>query len=126
MSAPRALRIGDLAAAAGVARSLIRYYETCGLLPAPPRAGGVRRYGAGALGRLQHVLVVRRLGLSIDETRTALANDRALPAIAAAHIAALDDEIRRLRVRRALLRHAGESGAVPSARYARVLAKVGA
>jgi hypothetical protein len=32
----------------------------------------------------------------------------------------------RLRVRRALLRHAGESGAVPSARYARVLAKVGA
>jgi DNA-binding transcriptional MerR regulator len=73
MSAPRALRIGDLAAAAGVARSLIRYYETCGLLPAPPRAGGVRQYGAGALGRLQHVLVVRRLGLSIDETRTALA-----------------------------------------------------
>lgn len=126
MNAPKALRIGDLAAAAGVAPSLIRYYEACGLLPSPPRAGGVRRYTADALDRLQHVLVVRRLGLSIAETRTALANGRALPAIAAAHVAALNDEIRRLRVRRALLRHAGGSGAVPSARYARVLAKVGA
>jgi DNA-binding transcriptional MerR regulator len=126
MSEQHGMRIGDLAAAAGVAPSLIRYYEASGLLAAPPRSGGARRYGSGALERLQQVLVVRRLGLSIAETRTALSDGRALPAIAAAHVAALDDEIRRLRVRRALLRHAGSAGSVAPGRYARVLAKIGA
>lgn len=120
------MRIGELAAAAGVAPSLIRYYEACGLIPAPPRAGGARRYGRAALERLQAVLVVRRLGFSIAETQAALAGERALPTIAAAHVARLDDEIRRLRVRRALLRHAGYAGRVAPERYARVLAKVGA
>ena len=126
MKGSHGMRIGELAAAAGVAPSLIRYYEARGLLAVPPRAGGARRYGEAALEALRRILVVRRLGLSIAETRAALAGARALPAIAAAHVAELDGEIRRLRVRRALLRHAGHAGSVAAERYARVLAKVGA
>jgi DNA-binding transcriptional MerR regulator len=126
MNPSRTLRIGDLAAAAGVAPSLIRYYEACGLLAAPPRSGGARRYGAAALERLQAVLVIRRLGFSIAETRAALADGSELPALASARVHVLDEQIRRLRVQRALVRHAGRSGAVAPDRYARVLAKVGA
>ena len=120
------MRIAELAAAAGVSPSLVRYYERCGLVPVPPRSGGARRYDAAALERLRAILVVRRLGLSIAETRAALGDGRSLPAIATAHVAALDAEVRRLRVRRALLRHAGTADAIPAERYARVLAKVGA
>jgi DNA-binding transcriptional MerR regulator len=126
MNPPRTLRIGDLAAAAGVAPSLVRYYEACGLLATPPRSSGARRYDGAALERLQAVLVIRRLGFSIPETRAALADGRELPALASARVHLLDDEIRRLRVQRALLRHAGRTGAVAPERYARVLAKVGA
>ena len=120
------MRIAELAAASGVSPSLVRYYERCGLLPAPPRSGGARRYDAAALDRLRAILVVRRLGLSIAETRAALAEGRPLDEIVAAHVAGLDAELRRLRVRRALLRHAARAAAIPAERYARVLAKVGA
>jgi DNA-binding transcriptional MerR regulator len=126
VSAGHEMRIGEFAATAGVAPSLIRYYEACGLLPAAPRTSGARRYGSAALERLQQVLVVRRLGFSIPETRAALAERDGLPAIAAAHVAFVDDQIRRLRVQRALLRHAGGGGSVAPARYARLLAKIGA
>jgi DNA-binding transcriptional MerR regulator len=120
------MRIGELAAASGVTPSLIRYYEACGLLPAPVRAGGARRYDAAALERLRAILVVRRLGLSIPDTRAALADARSLPAIVAQRVSALDGELRRLRVQRALLRHAAGASTIPAERYARVLAKVGA
>ncbi len=72
------------------------------------------------------MLVVRRLGFSISETRAALDSGCEFPALANARVQMLDDQIRRLRVQRALVRHAGRSGAVAPERYARVLAKVGA
>ena len=102
------MRIEDLAAAADVAPSLVRYYEP------------------GVLERLRRALIGRRLGISLAEIKAALADERPWAEVAAARLAAVDDEIRRLRVQRALLRHAARAGMPAPERYARVLAKIGA
>jgi MerR family redox-sensitive transcriptional activator SoxR len=64
-----AMAIGDLARQAGLAPSAIRYYEKIGLMPAPPRRSGQRRYDSGALGRLRVIQLARDVGFSIEETR---------------------------------------------------------
>lgn len=66
------MRIGEVARAAGVRVSLIRYYEDVGLLPPAPRVSGQRRYGASALRRLAVIDVAQRAGLSLDEIRDLL------------------------------------------------------
>jgi len=66
------IRIGEVAARAGVNTSLIRYYERIGLLPAPERVSGQRRYDASVLRRLAVIDVAQRAGLSLDEIRDLL------------------------------------------------------
>ena len=53
------MKIGELAAQAGVNPSAIRYYEKQGLLDPPQRTSGQRRYSSDALYR---VLLVRFAG----------------------------------------------------------------
>jgi MerR family Zn(II)-responsive transcriptional regulator of zntA len=63
-------KIGELAAAAGVGRDTIRYYERLGLLQAAPRnAAGYRIYGIDTLERLQFIRSVQELGFSLEQTR---------------------------------------------------------
>ena len=64
-----AISIGDLARLSGVRPSAIRYYEECGLLPAPERRSGRRRYDPNAATRLKAIVTARRLGFSIAEMR---------------------------------------------------------
>jgi MerR family redox-sensitive transcriptional activator SoxR len=66
-SQEQTLRIGEVAAQAGVNTSLIRYYERIGLLPAPERVSGQRRYDPGVLRRLAVIDVAQRAGLTLDE-----------------------------------------------------------
>jgi DNA-binding transcriptional MerR regulator len=62
------LRTGELAAAAGVNRQTLRYYERRGLLPAPDRSlGGQRRYPPSAVTRLRVIKAAQRLGFTLDE-----------------------------------------------------------
>jgi DNA-binding transcriptional MerR regulator len=68
----RAMPIGELAQAAGLAPSAIRYYERAGLLPKPARQSGQRRYGAQAAARLRMIQLARAAGFTISETRTFL------------------------------------------------------
>lgn len=63
------MRIGDVAAKARVRTSQIRYYEEIGLLPAPERISGQRRYDETVLRRLSVIDVAQRAGLSLDEIR---------------------------------------------------------
>lgn len=62
-----ALNIGELAKQAGLQTSAIRYYESIGLMPAPPRASGWRRYDAAAIDRLQVIKAAREVGFTIAE-----------------------------------------------------------
>lgn len=69
------LTIGQLARQAGLNTSAIRYYEKVGLLPAPERESGQRRYGPADLRRLQVIDVAKRAGFTLDDARVLLATD---------------------------------------------------
>jgi MerR family transcriptional regulator, copper efflux regulator len=62
------MRIGLLAARAGVSTSRIRFYEAQGLLPPPPRRhSGYREYNERALEIILFINRARGLGFSLAE-----------------------------------------------------------
>ncbi|ELK39579.1 MerR family transcriptional regulator [Brevibacillus agri] len=61
------LSIGQLAARAGVNASTLRYYESVGLLPAPERQNGQRRYDEQLLERISFIKIAQQTGFSIQE-----------------------------------------------------------
>jgi MerR family redox-sensitive transcriptional activator SoxR len=65
----KSLRIGDVARAAGIAPSAIRYYEKCGLLPQPPRRSRQRCYDPEIIGYLEIIALAREAGMTIAEIR---------------------------------------------------------
>lgn len=65
--------IGELAARTGVAASALRFYEAEGLIRADRTIGGQRCYPREVLRRVAFIRVAQRVGLSLDEIRTALA-----------------------------------------------------
>jgi DNA-binding transcriptional MerR regulator len=69
----RGLSIGEAARRSGVKVPTIRYYEQIGLLPAPPRSQGNRRfYGESDLRRLAFIRHGRELGFAVEAIRTLL------------------------------------------------------
>jgi DNA-binding transcriptional MerR regulator len=65
------MKIGELAAATGIATSAIRFYEQSGLLPAAQRAGnGYRSYSVEAVERLRFIQVAQALGFTLDSLRS--------------------------------------------------------
>jgi MerR family redox-sensitive transcriptional activator SoxR len=69
------LTIGEVAREVGINTSAIRYYESIGVLPAPERHGGQRRYPPEIVRRLGVIDVAKQAGFSLDETRALLAAD---------------------------------------------------
>lgn len=70
MAAAPGLSIGEVARKAGMRPSALRYYEEAGLLPAPRRVNGRRRYDAEILQRLAVLRVGQQAGFTIAELRT--------------------------------------------------------
>ena len=66
------MKIGQLAARAAVNASAIRYYEKLGLLPAPQRSGGQRRYPGDALDRVLLIRFAGEMGFSLGEIKVFL------------------------------------------------------
>ncbi|MFD7174294.1 MerR family transcriptional regulator [Streptomyces sp. NPDC059929] len=101
---PETFTIGQLARRTGMAVRTIRYWSDIGALPPLGRSrGGYRLYDAGSVARLELVRTLRELGLSLDDVRRVLAREITVAEVAAAHVAALDAQIRALRVSRAVL-----------------------
>ena len=69
---PESLPIGEVARLSGKASSAIRYYEEVGLLEAPERIGGRRRYPRTVVRTLAVIETAQRAGLSLDEIRLLL------------------------------------------------------
>jgi MerR family redox-sensitive transcriptional activator SoxR len=63
------MKIGQLAARAGVNASAIRYYEKIGLLAAPHRVGSQRRYPSDALDRVLLIRFAGEMGFSLGEIK---------------------------------------------------------
>ncbi len=67
------ISIGELARRTGVKAPTIRYYESVGLMPAPPRSEGrQRRYGLPQVFRLTFIRHARELGFEIEAIRELL------------------------------------------------------
>jgi MerR family redox-sensitive transcriptional activator SoxR len=64
------LPIGEVAQRAGIRASAIRYYEQVGLVPAPRRVGGQRRYDPAVVDRLALIQFAQRAGFTIAEIQT--------------------------------------------------------
>jgi len=70
-----ALTIGDVARRADIAPTTLRYYEKIGLLAAPSRAGGQRRYDDAVLTRLEVIGLCKAAGFTLDEIAILLNDD---------------------------------------------------
>jgi MerR family copper efflux transcriptional regulator len=107
------LRIGDLAARAGVSVDALRYYERRGLLrPAGRRASGYREYPPDAAGVVRFIKRAQAVGFSLAEVEelVRLRADARQPAaalaardVARAKIQDIDERVRQLTALRGAL-----------------------
>lgn len=133
MHPARALPIGALSRATGVKVPTIRYYEQIGLMGAAARTASNRRsYGPDDIRRLAFIRHARDLGFEIDEIRQLLELAAApgapcadADAIAARHLAAIEERISRLTALRdeiARMVTQGRHGSIGECRVIAVLA----
>jgi MerR family redox-sensitive transcriptional activator SoxR len=66
------LAIGEVARRAGIRPSALRYYESIGLLPAPKRVSGRRRYNQSTVQMLRVVQLAQQAGFTVAEIQTLL------------------------------------------------------
>lgn len=106
------LRIGQLAARAGVSADSIRHYERLGLLPRPARTdGGYRLFSPAAVERVQLIRSAVRVGFSLRQLAAFLGERQAGGApcrkvrdAAACILASVDGQIAELQTTKASLR----------------------
>jgi DNA-binding transcriptional MerR regulator len=92
----RAWTVGQLAKLAGLTIRTLRYYDAIGLFsPSGHSDAGYRLYTEEDISRLQQILSLKELGLSLDEMKAAMADDRlGLSDTVSLQIERLRDEIR--------------------------------
>lgn len=104
------LTIGELARRTGVATSALRYWEDLGLLPAPARLSGQRRYPESAVALVGAILLLRDVGFSLAEQRALIASRRdgldEWQRLARRKLAELDERIATARTAREAIEHA--------------------
>jgi MerR family redox-sensitive transcriptional activator SoxR len=66
------MTIGEVAQRAGFAPSTLRYWEGVGILPAPQRVNGQRRYDERVFQRVAIVRLAQEAGFNVAEIRTLL------------------------------------------------------
>ena len=104
--------IGTLARKTGVKVPTIRFYESIGLLPAPPRTQSNRRvYGDDAINRLRFIRHARELGFEVPTIRELLEltgepqrSCEKVDAIAREHLHEIESRIERLTALRSEVR----------------------
>jgi DNA-binding transcriptional MerR regulator len=106
----RYLTIGALARRTGVATSALRYWEELGLMPAPVRVSGQRRYPESAVGLVGVILLLRDVGFSLRESKAFLASrTQAVEGwrrLAQRKLAHLDEQIVKAETARKAITHA--------------------
>ena len=101
----RLYTIGELARRTGLSVKTIRFYSDSGVVPPTDRThSGYRLYDVSAISRLELVRTLRELGAGLEEVRSVLARETTLPRLAETHLALLEEQMRLLRTRRAVLR----------------------
>jgi DNA-binding transcriptional MerR regulator len=106
----RLLTIGELARRAGLATSALRYWEDLGLIPAPARSSGQRRYPEQTVGLVGIILLLGDVGFSLAEQKALLAS-RVVERddwqrLARCKLAELDEQIAKAQTAREAIEHA--------------------
>jgi DNA-binding transcriptional MerR regulator len=102
------LTIGELARRAGVTAPALRYYEGLGLLPAPARISGQRRYPESAARLVAAILLYRDAGFTLAEQKALMASRAGTPAwrqLAQRKLAELDEQIATAQAAREAISH---------------------
>lgn len=74
------LKVGDLAKLTGLTVRTLRFYDQIGLFsPSGQTESGHRQYDELDLLRLQQILALKELGLSLEEVKNALADEQFQP-----------------------------------------------
>src|SRR5918992_1912520 len=103
MTEPALLTMGQLARRSGVPVRTIRFGPEGGGRPETARsADNSRRYDGRAVARLDLVRTLRELGMGLDDIRLVIERRRSVEDVAAAHVQAIDHQIRVLRTQRAV------------------------
>jgi DNA-binding transcriptional MerR regulator len=108
---PDGLTIGQLAHRTGLPVRTLRFWSDKGAVPPAARsASGYRLYDAASVARVELVRTLRELGLGLDDVCRVLGGHTTVAEIATAHVAALDAQIRSLKVSRAVLSTVAKRG----------------
>ena len=102
------LTIGELARRTGVAASALRYYEELGLMPAPPRLSGQRRYPESAVTVVAAIRLHSEAGFTLAEQQALLSPGEGAPdwrELAQRKLAELDERIARAQAARDAISH---------------------
>ena len=107
------MRIGEVAASAGVSIQAVRLYERLGLLKKARRLpSGYRDYSTDAVGFIGFIKRAQSHGFSLDEIRSLIhlreqrpAASKQMRAIAKAKVAILDERIKGLQAQRDAIVH---------------------
>jgi DNA-binding transcriptional MerR regulator len=103
------LSIGELARRTGVTASALRYYEDFGLLPAPERVSGQRRYPESAARTVAVILLYSDAGFTLAEQKVLMASHRNAREewrrLARHKLAELDEQIARAQAAREAISH---------------------
>jgi MerR family transcriptional regulator, redox-sensitive transcriptional activator SoxR len=104
---PASLTIGEVSRQAGVAATTLRYYERIGLVPAPARLGGQRRYDGSVVARLEVIRLCKSAGFALEEIQLLFADDApgrpVSRALAEAKLAEIDAQMEALARARAVI-----------------------
>lgn len=103
--------IGELARRTGLSVRTIRFYSDSGVVPPTDRTRSqYRLYDVTSVARLELVRTLRDLGAGLDEVRRVLSSEMSLHALAETHLRLVEDQLRQLRTRRAVLRSVVQQG----------------
>ena len=99
------LTIGELARATGVATSALRYWEELGVLPAPERVSGKRRYPPSTVDLVGEILLLRDTGYTLREVEQVMARRGSWRELAERKLAELDERIAKAQAARTAIAH---------------------
>ncbi len=80
----------------GISRSNIRFYEKEGLIAPERGENNYRHYSADDIAMLRKIVVLRKVGFTVEEIRQMQNGELALPEAAARNVTRLEEEIQRL------------------------------
>jgi DNA-binding transcriptional MerR regulator len=91
------MKVGELARKTGLSVRALHHYDEIGLLsPSRRTAEGHRLYGKGEVERLQRIVSLRHIGLSLDEIRECLVRpEYSLDRVLELQVERIDEEVRR-------------------------------